>query len=114
MCFNATQETDKSIVTSILNYTIIDFFEKNCDERSLDLIHTLYNKLKDFRFLYRYPVSKKTIPIELAELIMQNCKKYPKILTNSAENTCRFIANKNAIAIGKIAIDDNWFKDTEH
>ncbi len=59
---------------------------------------------------YLYRLQPVKIPINIAKKIMQEPKKYPKIIASMAERTCRIHANKNVKAVGEIVKNEKWFE----
>jgi hypothetical protein len=100
----------RTINCVILDYAIMKFLDSESVD-SLEKIRKLYVKLADYRFnLYRF-YDRKHLSYENAKVIMEDCKSYPKILVGMAESSARSIANKKAIAIGKIARNEKWFDE---
>lgn len=73
-----------------------------------DLIKQV-NPHQDFIYFQRFSINNKLIPFELAKIIMNDFENYPRVISKSAEKSCRFHANQNALAVGKIAANDKWF-----
>jgi len=98
-----------------LSYLIDKYLKNNHDIALLNEVKNTYSTLTNYeeRLLHLYPPHLNTVkglPIEIANTIMTESKKYPRVIASFAERSCRIFANKNIIAVGQIAKNENWFE----
>lgn len=97
-----------------LSYTIEQYLNNNQDLKLLNDIKEIYSSLtyydeRLYHFYPRYSNEIKELPIDIANTIMAESKKYPRIIASFAEKSCRIYANKNTRPVGQIAKNENWF-----
>lgn len=97
-----------------LSYLIEKYLKNNQDLTLLNEVKEIYATLtnyedKSYRFYNRNLNDGKELPIEIANTIMAESKKYPRVIASFAERSCRIFANKNIRAVGQIAKNENWF-----
>lgn len=97
-----------------LNYLIERYLHQPKNQLLLEEIKKTYSKTSDFNVEYYYygrlfRQNAMKIPLDLAKLIMEESKEYPRVIASLAEKSCRLHANKNIKAVGYIAIENNWF-----
>ena len=65
----------------------------------------------NYRFYYskHYLDEKKSIPFDIAKIIMEDTKNYPGLIVYLAEKSCRSYANEQIKPVGEIAKNDKWF-----
>lgn len=102
------------IYESKLNYTILLYFK---DKNNIEKIHEIKNlyervKIHGFRqsFMDFHHINDSIqIPLDIAKEIMNDCKKYPRVITSLAERSCRINANAHLKPVGLIAKNEGWF-----
>jgi len=75
-------------------------------------IKTLYKKINRYneRYFHRYRLNSHVeIPYDIAQSIMSECSDYPKIISSSAERSCRLYAIQQTKPVGEIAKNERWF-----
>lgn len=97
-----------------LSYLIEKYLKNNQDLTLLKEVKEIYATLTNFEersyHFYNHRLNEvKELPIEIANSIMTESKKYPRIIASFAERSCRIFANKNIKAVGQIAMNENWF-----
>jgi len=97
-----------------LSYLIERYLKNNHDEALLNEVKEIYSTLTNYKekpyYLYDHHLNEfKELPIEIANTIMTESKKYPRVIASLAERSCRIFANKNIKAVGQIAKNENWF-----
>jgi len=105
------------IVELKLEYLINKFLSSSSKDNSiLEEIKKVYSKVKryDSRYYYmrRHYYAKESIdvfPVEMARKIMEECKKYPRLISSLAEKSCRLYAHKELRPVGNIAQEEKWF-----
>lgn len=98
-----------------LRYLINLYLKNTKDIDLLKKIQEIYLYSEGFQeeqFRYRRLVYEgmDEIPIDIARKIMMDSKNYPRSIASLAEKTCKLYANTNTIAVGKIALEQNWFE----
>jgi len=94
-----------------LRFLINSFLKKPNETKILKLIRDLYSDSKSFDYSQYIYVGneKKSIPIDIAKLIMEAPNSYPKYLTSIAENSCWIYALNNKNKVGLISEKEGWF-----
>lgn len=97
-----------------LSYLIEKYLKNNHDKVLLNEVKQTYSKLTNYEdksyHFYNHRLNEvKELPIEIANTIMKESKKYPRLIASFAERSCRIFANKNIKAVGQIAKNENWF-----
>ncbi|WP_300459898.1 hypothetical protein [Desulfobacula sp.] len=111
----------EDILQSQMEHLINEFMLNPVNDLNLQNIKEVYVKLKSFKeakirkynlyFRYHmYPYEKGfDIPYEIAKNIMEDCKRYPRLIVFLSEKVCRTNANKKLIPVGEIAQKEGWF-----
>ncbi len=99
-----------NFVNSKLNFLTRKFI-KNLDSNDLQEIKKLYSEIDEVEINYfgYYHNKVPNIPLDLAQYIMENPKSYPREIVILAERTCKNHAIENAVPVGKISKDMEWF-----
>lgn len=97
-----------------LSYLIEKYLKKNEDLSLLKEVKEIYSSLtnyeeRSYHFYNGHLNEAKELPIEIANTIMSESKKYPRVIASFAERSCRIFANKNIKAVGQVAKNENWF-----
>jgi hypothetical protein len=97
-----------------LSYLLEKYIDNHTDLNLLQEVKETYATLTYFhernRHYYTYQrYDLKQFPIDIANLIMNESKMYPRVLTSCAERSCRQFANKHVRVVGQVANDNNWF-----
>ena len=98
-----------------LTYLIEKYLNNNQDLILLNEVKEIYSTITNFEersySYYNHRLNEiKELPLEIANSIMAESKKYPRIIASFAERSCRIFANKNIKAVGQIAKNENWFE----
>lgn len=98
-----------------LSYLIEKYLKNNRDLVLLNELKETYSNLTNYEdgvyhFYYHHLNDMKELPIEIANTIMSESKKYPRVIASYAERSCRIFANKNIKIVGQIAKNENWFE----
>jgi hypothetical protein len=102
------------IIELRLNYLVEKYLENSTDTSLLKEIKDTYSTFMQFdeRYMYyhRYYRNEEFhMPIDTAQEIMIESKRYPRIIASIAERSCRLHANKHLVAVGQVAKDEKWF-----
>jgi hypothetical protein len=97
-----------------LSYLTEKYLKNNQDLTLLNEVKEIYSTLINYEdrlyYFYNHHINEsKELPIEIANKIMMESKKYPRIIASFAEKSCRIYANKNIKPVGQIAMNENWF-----
>lgn len=100
-------------------YRLIDLYLQNPNDQ------LLLKKIKDIYACIPYNMGTKNsymmnyesirrrqqslMDVRIAEGIMTDSKKYPRVISTLAEKACRLYANENITPVGEIASKDKWF-----
>lgn len=93
-------------------HLVNEYFSDPAKYELLMQIKDLYKSIRSYdeRYFHKYRHSNYIeIPYEIAKSIMDNCSDYPKIISSSAERSCRLYAIQQTKPVGEIAKNENWF-----
>jgi hypothetical protein len=112
---NITKNTGvfKKIEEIKFEYLVNKFLINPKEESLLYEIRDMYKNICFYneRHYYGYESNEGSkIPLNIAKIIMENCKDYPKLISSIAEKKCRQYSNENLKPIGEIAKRENWFE----
>jgi hypothetical protein len=112
--FSSATQKMKDIGDIRLSYLIEKYLKNKLDLTLLNEVKEIYAKLanyeeRSYRFYNHRLNEVQELPIKIANTIMTESKKYPRVIASFAERSCRIFANKNIKAVGQIAKDENWF-----
>lgn len=96
-----------------LEYLTNKFYNKPTDNGVLSEIKDCYTKignvdLRDY-ILERNRARVEKLPLVTSQIILKDCKSYPRKIVLVAEMSCKLEANKRLKPVGVIAEEDKWF-----
>lgn len=93
-----------------LHYMVRAYLNNPTDKKLLQSIKSLYQS--EYRFQERYYGSgyiNTSMPLKIAEEVMQDCIRYPRVIGEFAEKSCRANANRHVSPVGRTAVAERWF-----
>lgn len=96
--------------------SLVDLYLLNPEDESLlEEIKNTYSYIPynmGYRNIYMIFKQQQSILIDIqtAKKIMEDSKKYPRVISVLAEKSCRLYANENMTPVGETASKDNWFE----
>lgn len=103
----------EEIIKLKFGYLIKKYLLNTSDESVLAEIKDVYREVKidDERFYFSFNrrANSTRIPFEIAQTIMADCKKFPKVIAILAEKSCKIYAYKLLKPVGEVAENEKWF-----
>lgn len=102
----------ENVLRHKLDHLVRVFFQDQMNVAVLEEIKDITKSMQSYssKYLYhQYMHTTVKMPYDIAKIIMENCTKYPIVLSTLAEKSCRYHANKLLVPVGEIAKEEKWF-----